>query len=100
MPDADTTKLMGTYRPPRVRVGDVATCLYRDADVVVTSVSAGRIPWPRCRRREGSGGSGLLVTETLVRAIKTESAAALMNSGWPTRPSGCGGRRSGWASGA
>jgi hypothetical protein len=61
-------------------VGDVAACLYRDADVVVTSVSDARIPWPRCRRRDGpgQGGAGLLVDETLARAIKTESAAALM----------------------
>src|SRR3954468_22874199 len=77
----DPTALIGgPSRAPRAGGGAAPPCLYRDADVVVTSVSAARIPWPRCRRKEGvgGGGSGLLVDETPVRAIKTESAAALM----------------------
>jgi hypothetical protein len=70
--------LIGTYRPPRVRVGGRAFCLYRDADVVITSVTAAPIPWPRCRTVESrGGGSGLLVTAALGRAIRTESAQAL-----------------------
>src|SRR5437899_8329918 len=64
----DPTALIdGPYRPPRVRVGDVATCLYRDADVVITSVSDARIPWPRCRGRESSGPPRLLVADSLGR---------------------------------
>lgn len=77
-PALDPTALIGgPYRPPRVRVGDRVSCLYRDGDVVITSISDSRIPWPRCQRPGQSGGSGLLVDETLVRAIKTESAAAM-----------------------
>jgi len=57
--------------------GDRATCSYRDADVVITSWSDSRISWPRCRALGHRGGSGLLVEEELVRAIRSESAAAL-----------------------
>jgi hypothetical protein len=58
--------------------GDRASCLFRDCDVVATSWTAARIPWPRCRALDThGGGSGLLVTEELARAVRTESAAAL-----------------------
>jgi hypothetical protein len=76
----DPTRLrFGPYRPPAVRKGDRAFCLYRDTDVIVTAWTAARIPWPRCRALERRGGAGLLVTEELKRAILSESAAALMS---------------------
>jgi hypothetical protein len=71
--------LFGPYRPPRLKRGRRATCLYRDADVVITGMSDGRIPWPRCcSLAGGGGGSGLLVDEELARAVRGESAAAVM----------------------
>lgn len=69
--------LLGTYTPPPVKRGDVVRCLYRRADCRVTTWTAAPIPWPRCNQIGIRGGSGLLVTDALVRAIKTESAAAL-----------------------
>jgi hypothetical protein len=70
--------LFGPYSPPPLKKGDRATCLYRDADVVITSWSDSRISWPRCRAIGHRGGSGLLVDDELARAVRNESAAALM----------------------
>ena len=58
--------LFGPYTPPPLRRGERSVCLYRDADFIVTSWSAGRIQWPRCRALDAPGpGSGLLVNEEL-----------------------------------
>jgi hypothetical protein len=77
-PDPDRVKLLhGPYAPPPLARGDRATCLLRDCDVVITSWSDARIPWPRCRALGSRGGSGLLLAGDLARAVRTESAAAL-----------------------
>jgi hypothetical protein len=75
----DKVKLLfGPYEPPPLRKGDRTSCLYRDADVVVTGWSAGRISWPRCRALDSRGhGSGLLVEEELARAVRSESVVAI-----------------------
>jgi hypothetical protein len=70
--------LFGPYTPPPLRKGDRTRCLYRDADVVITSWSDGRISWPRCRALGHRGGSGLLIDDELARAVRSESAAAVM----------------------
>ena len=69
--------LIGSYSPPALRKGDRVFCLYRDADCVVTSWSDRRIAWPRVRALGPHGGSGLLIDETLRRAVQTESAIGL-----------------------
>jgi hypothetical protein len=40
--------LFGPYRPPRLKRGDRATCLFRDCLVAVTTWSDAPISWPRC----------------------------------------------------
>jgi len=78
MSDVDPTALLhGPYTAPALHKGDRTVCLFRDADVVITSWSNGRIPWPRCRAIGVISGSGLLVDEELARAVRTESATAV-----------------------
>ena len=71
--------LHAPYHPPAVRRGDRTICLYRDAEVIVTSWTDAPISWPRCRAVGVRGGSGLLVDEELLRAIRCESSVSLQS---------------------
>jgi hypothetical protein len=68
--------LHAPYKPPRLKRGDRATCLFRDCDVVITSWNDARISWPLCRG-PNRGKPGILVDDELLRAIRTESALAI-----------------------
>jgi hypothetical protein len=65
------------YRPPRLRRGQRASCLYRDRLVVVTGWSDAPIAWPLCRGLDPPSGIGVLVDDELARAVRCESAAAI-----------------------
>jgi hypothetical protein len=72
--------LFGPYHAPALRRGQRATCLFRDCDVIVTGRTAARIDWPLCRPLdEPIGRPTILVDEELARAIRCESAAAVMH---------------------
>lgn len=78
MPAALPPLLHGPYRPLSVQVGDRTHCYLRDALVVITSWSDALITWPRCQPVGQRGGSGLLLDGDLIRAVKSESAQAVM----------------------
>ena len=65
--------LYAPYHPPALHRGDRTECLYRDAQVVITSWTDAPIPWPRCRAIGARRGSGLLIDQELLRAIRTET---------------------------
>jgi hypothetical protein len=71
--------LFGPYHAPALRRGQRATCLFLDCDVIVTGWMDARISWPRCRPVDVPRmHPSLLVDEELARAIRYESAAAVI----------------------
>jgi hypothetical protein len=74
--DADRFRLLGTYRTPRVRLGEILSCESRDCDVIVVGYTDGRIPWP-LGRRPGFGAPGLILFGALADAVRRESNQAV-----------------------
>ena len=70
----DRVKLLhGPYAPPLCRIGDVVFCDVR-GQVVVTGLSAGRVPWPMGQRGRAKA---LVVFAGLADAVRTESNQAV-----------------------
>jgi hypothetical protein len=71
MTDADRFKLLGTYRTPRFRVGQVVRCVAR-GKVVITGITKAPIPWPVAKK--GKGRHTLVVFKDLAKSVRRESA--------------------------
>ena len=71
---AQRHKLLGTYRTPPFKYGDVVHCELRGF-VHIVAVSAGRIPWPKCR---SGTAHAIILYGALADAVRRESAEAVM----------------------
>jgi hypothetical protein len=76
MRESDRYRLLGTYRTPRVRLGETIACEARDCDLVVVQISDARIVWP-IGRKKGQSGKSLIVFGDLAKAVRTESNQAV-----------------------
>lgn len=74
-PDPLSTALIGRYRPPRYRYGEIVTDAIR-GDVIVTRASDAPIPWPM-GKIPGSRKPGLVIFQGLEKALRMESASAI-----------------------
>ncbi len=75
--DAERHLLIGgPYYPPRVRPGEFYPCEVHGLELVTDWTDA-PLSWPIHRGGRGRGRSSLLVTPELVRALRTESVAAI-----------------------
>jgi hypothetical protein len=74
MLESDRVKLLGQYRTPRFRYGDVVTCAMR-GDMKVVGLSNARIPWPK--GRTGKRSRALILYGALAQAVRRESVCAV-----------------------
>jgi len=78
MHDSERFKLLhGPYRAPRCRIGGKLQCAQR-GEVTVRGLSDGRIPWPQGVPVGSRSRPALLVNDELARAVRGESALAVM----------------------
>lgn len=73
---SDRFALLGRYKTPRVRVGDVLMCECRDHDVIVCGFTDAKIPWP-LGRKPGTSGRGPILFGDLADAVRRESNQAV-----------------------
>jgi hypothetical protein len=71
-------KLLGKYRTPKFRVGDLVNCARR-GNVRITCVSDAPIPWPIGQTLPKGRGRALILYGDLAKAVKRESAEAIMH---------------------
>jgi hypothetical protein len=76
MLDRDRFRLTGRYVTPRVKVGTVLSCEYRDCDIIVVGYTDARKPWP-VGRRKGTSARTLVIYGGLAEAVKRESNLAV-----------------------
>jgi hypothetical protein len=70
----ERAKLLGKYRSPRFKYGDVVTCAIR-GEVKIVGITNARIPWPKCRT--GKRSRAIILYGGLADAVRTESAVAV-----------------------
>jgi hypothetical protein len=69
--------LLGKYRTPKFRLGAVVNCARR-GDVRVVGLSGAPTPWPKGQLLKGGRKSALILYGDLAKAVKCESAEAVM----------------------
>ena len=74
MQERDRVKLLGRYRTPRFRYGDVVTCEVR-GDMKIVGLSNARGPWPKGRTGKRSRAS--ILYGARAEAVRRESAVAV-----------------------
>ena len=72
-------KLLGRYKTPRFRIGDVVACARR-GDVRITGISDAPIPWPIGQTLPKGRARTLVLCGGLAEAVRWESSGA---------PAGC-----------
>jgi hypothetical protein len=77
VPDAPP-KLLGRYKTPTFRLGDVVNCARRST-VRIVGLSDAPIPWPLGQLLKGGRRPALVLCGNLAKAVRRESAEALMH---------------------
>jgi len=69
-------KLLGNYKTPKFRIGDVVNCARR-GEVRIVGLSDAPIPWPLGQLPKGGRRPALLLSGDLAEAVRRESAEAV-----------------------